>query len=42
MKALLIGAPGATGSDLLQQLLKDSEVVSVTIIVRRDTQITHP
>lgn len=42
MKALLIGATGATGSDLLQLLLKDSKVESVTIFVRRDPQITHP
>ncbi|NCC45251.1 MAG: semialdehyde dehydrogenase, partial [Clostridia bacterium] len=42
MNALLIGATGATGSDLLQLLLKDSEVESVTIFVRRDPQITHP
>ncbi len=42
MKALLIGATGATGSDLLQLLLKDSEVESVMIFVRRDPQINHP
>ena len=42
MKALLIGATGATGSDLLQLLLKDSEVESVTIFVRRDPLINHP
>lgn len=42
MKALLIGATGATGSDLQQLLLKDSEVESVTIFVRRDPQINHP
>ena len=42
MNALLIGATGATGSDLLQLLLKDSEVESVTIFVRRDPLINHP
>lgn len=42
MKVVLIGATGATGSDLLQLLLKDSEVESVTIFVRRDPQINHP
>ena len=42
MKALLIGATGATGSDLLQLLLMDSEVESVTIFVRRDPLINHP
>jgi len=42
MKALLIGATGATGSDLLQLLLNDVEVESVAIFVRRDPQFTHP
>jgi uncharacterized protein YbjT (DUF2867 family) len=42
MKALLIGATGATGSDLLQLLLGDSKVERVAIFVRRDPQITHP
>ncbi|MDD2313112.1 MAG: NAD(P)H-binding protein, partial [Petrimonas sp.] len=42
MNALLIGATGATGSDLLQLLLKDGEVNRVTIFVRRELQITHP
>ncbi len=42
MIALLIGATGATGSDLLQLLLGDSKVERVAIFVRRDPQITHP
>jgi len=42
MNALLIGATGATGSDLLQLLLGDSKVERVAIFVRRDPQITHP
>ena len=42
MNALLIGATGVTGRDLLQLLLGDSEVERVTIFVRRDPQITHP
>ena len=41
MKALLIGATGATGSDLLQLLLDDSEVESVDIFVRRDPGMEH-
>ena len=42
MKTLLIGATGATGSDLLKLLLKDSEVNSVDIFVRRDPGIKDP
>ena len=42
MKTLLIGATGATGSDLLELLLKDSEVKSVDVFVRRDTSLEHP
>lgn len=41
MKALLIGATGATGSDLLELLLGDSEVEKVDIFVRRDPGIEH-
>jgi len=37
----MIGATGATGSDLLQLLLDDAEVESVEIFVRRDPQIKH-
>ena len=42
MKTLLIGATGATGSDLLELLLNDGEVESVDIFVRRDPGIEHP
>lgn len=42
MKAILIGATGATGSDLLELLLKDNEVESVDIFVRRDAGLEHP
>lgn len=41
MKALLIGATGATGKDLLQLLLKDREINQVEIFVRRDIAISH-
>jgi uncharacterized protein YbjT (DUF2867 family) len=41
MKALLIGATGATGKDLLQLLLNDSEVKSVDIFVRRELELKH-
>lgn len=42
MKTLLIGATGATGSDLLRLLLEDIEVESVDIFVRKDPDIDHP
>ncbi len=42
MKALLIGATGATGSDLLKLLLDDGEVESVAVFVRRDLGLVHP
>ena len=41
MKALLIGATGATGSDLLQLLLNDDEIKQVDIFVRRELNIKH-
>lgn len=41
MNALLIGATGATGSDLLQLLLDDAGVERVEIFVRSDPQIKH-
>ena len=41
MKAILIGATGATGRDLLQLLLNDNEVESVAIFVRRVPDIEH-
>ena len=36
MKAIIIGATGATGKDLLNQLLKDNYFNEVEIFVRRD------
>jgi uncharacterized protein YbjT (DUF2867 family) len=41
MKALIIGATGATGSDLLELLLSDSETESVEIFVRRSSEVKH-
>ena len=41
MKTLLIGATGATGSDLLDLLLQDNEVESVDVFVRRHPVIEH-
>jgi uncharacterized protein YbjT (DUF2867 family) len=42
MKALIIGATGATGKDLLEVLLNDAGYKEVIIFVRRSTRINHP
>ena len=42
MKALVIGATGAAGKDLVQVLLQDPEYTQVTIFVRRSTGNAHP
>jgi len=42
MKALIIGATGATGKDLVNVLLQDPGYTEVVIFVRRPTQIIHP
>ncbi|MGC4041871.1 MAG: NAD(P)H-binding protein [Flavobacterium sp.] len=42
MKALVIGATGATGKDLVGLLLKDHEYNEVVLFVRRSTGINHP
>jgi uncharacterized protein YbjT (DUF2867 family) len=42
MKALMIGATGATGIDLLNTLLADKDYTEVVIFVRRLSGITHP
>ncbi len=41
MKALIVGATGATGKDLLEQLLNDSYFKQVDIFVRRKLNIEH-
>ncbi len=41
MKALLIGATGATGKDLLELRLKDEEINQVDIFVRRELKFNH-
>ncbi|MCM3728415.1 NAD(P)H-binding protein [Neobacillus cucumis] len=41
MHALLIGATGATGKDLLDLLLKDNSFHQVDIFVRRDLDVQH-
>ena len=42
MKALIIGATGATGKDLVQILLNDPDYTAVIIFVRRSSAIIHP
>lgn len=42
MKAIIIGATGATGKFLVESLLKDKHYESVVIFVRKTTGITHP
>lgn len=42
MNAIVVGATGATGKDLLNQLLEDRAYKTVIIFVRRDPGISHP
>ena len=42
MKALIIGATGATGKDLLTQLLADDTYSEVHCFVRKPLTLTHP
>lgn len=42
MKALVIGATGATGKDLVNVLLKDSDYKEVVLFVRRLNGLKHP
>ena len=42
MKALIIGATGATGKDLVHVLLQDPDYTAVVIFVRRSGGIAHP
>jgi len=42
MKALIIGATGATGKDLVNVLLEDPGYTKVTTFVRRTSGIVHP
>ena len=42
MKALIIGATGATGKDLVNILLDDPDYTKVTTFVRRTSGIVHP
>jgi uncharacterized protein YbjT (DUF2867 family) len=42
MKALLIGATGATGKDLVNVLLHDTRYTSIVSFVRRTIGVVHP
>lgn len=42
MKALVIGATGAVGKDLVEQLLKDDAFERVEVFVRREVGVTSP
>ena len=42
MKALIIGATGATGKDLVTQLLNDDAYTEVHCFVRKPLALTHP
>ena len=42
MRALVIGATGAVGKDLVKLLLEDAAFGSVTLFVRRPVEETHP
>ena len=42
MKALVIGATGAVGRDLVKQLLKDNVFERVTVFVRRPLGFENP
>jgi uncharacterized protein YbjT (DUF2867 family) len=42
MKALIIGATGATGKDLVNVLLQDPDYTEVVLFVRRSSGMSHP
>ena len=41
LKAIVIGATGATGKELVKKLLEDTDFSTVSIFVRKDPNITH-
>lgn len=41
MKALIIGATGATGKDLVTQILSDEQFEEIHVFVRQDVNIQH-
>lgn len=42
MKLIITGATGMVGSEVLRQAIADNDIKSITIIVRRLSDITHP
>lgn len=42
LTALIIGATGATGRQLVQQLLNDDAYSNITVFVRREMPLQHP
>lgn len=42
MKAIVIGATGAVGKELVRALLDDAHYTEVAVFVRRDPGVTHP
>jgi uncharacterized protein YbjT (DUF2867 family) len=42
MKAVLIGATGATGKVLLQQLIASEKITEITALVRKPLDFSHP
>lgn len=42
MKAIIIGATGATGKPLVEQLLADERFAQVLVFVRKPVDVTHP
>ena len=41
MKAIVIGATGAVGKELVRALLDDARYTEVAVFVRRDPGVTH-
>lgn len=42
MKAVIIGATGATGKEVLKELLADKRITAVVALVRREIEDIHP
>lgn len=42
MKAVVIGATGATGKDLIEVLVKEASVSEIVVLLRRKVEFKHP